>query len=132
MAVLRDFRRIADALERLAATQTAAMVAADANAPSTARLDALELDRHQFEAQMEGLLLKAEGKLKAANNSEARERHQREKHERDADPFAEDSEEVQRRVQDLDAESFAEEELQPVHLGLEKNSKAYALRAKWS
>jgi len=128
LTVFSDFRRCADALERLAATQSAALK----NAPSVERLDALELDRHQFEAEMEGLLLKAEGKLKAANNSEARERHQRERHERDFDPFPEDSEEIERRVQDFDAESVEAEEVQPLHLGLEKNSKAHALRAKWS
>jgi len=131
MSVLRDFRRIADALERLAATTSQAVSAAKENAPSTERLDALELDRHQFEAEMEGLLLKAENKLKAANNSEARERHQREKHERDSDTFPEDSEEIQRRVPEVDAEGFEAEELQPLHLGLETNSKAHALRAKW-
>jgi len=131
MGVLRDFRRIADALERLAATTTRAVSAAEENAPSTARLDQLELDPHQFEAEMEGLLLKAEGKLKAANNSEARERHQREKHERDFDPFPEDSEEIERRVQDFDAEGVEAEEVLPLHLGLETNSKAHALRAKW-
>jgi len=132
MAVLRDFRRIADALERLAAGQTAALQAAKEQAPSVARLDALELDRHQFEAEMEGLLLKAEGKLKAAANAEARERHQREKHDAEFDPFPDDREEGPERVPGVYADGSEEEELHPVHLGLEKNSKAYALRAKFS
>jgi len=132
MALLRDFRRVADALERLAAGQAATRQSLEAYETVIGRLESLELDRHQFEAEMEGLLLKAEGKLKAANNSEARERHQREKHEDNTDPFPEDGDEVQRRLQELDAEEFPAEELHPVHMGLEKNSKAYALRAKYS
>ena len=132
MAVLRDFRRIADALERLAAGQSSTRNAVQRMEGVTERLDTLELERHQFEAEMEGLLLKSEGKLKAANNSEARERHQREKHERDLDPFSDDSEEIQRRIPDLDAESVEAEEVQTVPLGLETNTKAHALRAKFS
>jgi len=132
VSIFRDFRRIADALERLATSHSAALQAVKDHGPATDRLDALELDRHRFEAEMEGLLLKSEGKLKAANNSEARERHQREKHERDFDPFPEDREEGPERLSELYADGSEEEELQPVHLGMEKNSKAYALRAKFS
>jgi len=132
MSVLRDFRRIADALERLAATQTRAVTVAEEAHPSEERLDDLELGRSRFEAEMEGLLMKAEGKLKAASNAEARERHQRKQYETDLDPFPDDREEVE----PLDPPSYAqageEEEMQPVHMGLEKNSKAYALRAKFS
>jgi len=131
MSVLQDFRRIADALERLAATQTRAVTEAAERHPSEERLDDLELGRSRFEAEMEGLLMKAEGKLKAASNAEARERHQRRQYEAELDPFSEDSEEVQRRLQDVDAEGLQEEEVQPLHLGLETNSKAHALRAKW-
>jgi len=132
MTVLRDFRRIADALEKLTATHKRVLGLAEAQRPSEERLDALELERHRFEAEMEGLLLKAEGKLKAAANSEARERHQRERHEANADPFADESEELERQLQDRDAEAGATEGMHVLSVGLEKNSKAYALRAKWS
>jgi len=132
MAVLRDFRRIADALERLAAGQTASLQAAKEQAPAVARLDALELDRHQFEAEMEGLLLKAEGKLKAAANAEARERHQREKRDADFDPFPDDRDQVEAFEPGSYAENGEEEEVQPVHMGMETNSKATALRYKFS
>lgn len=130
--VLRDFRRIADALERLASTAAAAIRNEHEHLELSARIDAVERDRHQFEAQMEGLLLKSEGKLKAAANAEARERHQAEKRRDEFDPFPDEGEEIERQLQDLDAEGSQEEEVQPMHLGLEKNSKAYALRAKFS
>jgi len=133
MAVLRDFRRIADALERIAAGQAAARHAVEAIEGTRERIDALELDRHQFEAQMEGLLLKSEGKLKAAANAEARERHQRERREANTDPFSEDSEQIQREIQDFDAEAGEAEEVLPLHLGVETISKkALALRYKFS
>jgi len=45
--------------------------------PAEDRLTALERSRAQFEADVQGLLQKADGKLKAANNSEARERTMR-------------------------------------------------------
>ncbi len=134
MKVLRDFRRIADALERLVAHQKAVLLAETKRLPSTDRLDALELSRSQFEAEMEGLLLRAEGKLKAAANAEARERTMsRKRHEEaDVDPFPDDREEIEEALPGDYAAPGFEEELHPLHLGLEKNSKAYALRAKYS
>jgi len=57
--------------------------------PASERLEALELSRHQWEAKCEGLLLKAEGKLRAANNAEARERALRKTYEHLLDPLSE-------------------------------------------
>jgi len=131
MAVLRDFRRIADALEKLTATHKRVLLLAEAQHPSEERLDDLELSRHRFEAEMEGLLLKAEGKLKAAANAEARERHQRQKRDADFDPFLDDREEIEEALPESDAPLGDPEELQPMRMGLETNSKAHALRAKW-
>jgi len=132
MTFFRTFRALVDEIQRLSAHLRALRETYSEAAPSLDRLEALELSRAQFEADMEGLLQRAEGKLKAASNSEARERTMRKSYEADADPFPEDSEEIERRVQDFDAESVDAEEVQPMHLGLEKNSKAHALRAKWS
>lgn len=132
LGILRDFRRATDALERLASTASAAIRNEHEHLELSERIDAVERERHRYEAEMEGLLLKAEGKLKAASNAEARERHQRAQYEKDLDPFPDDREEGQDPVQDIYAEGGEAEELQPLHLGLETNSKAHALRAKWS
>jgi len=132
MSVLSDFRRIADALERLAATTTRGITALEAQGPPLDRLEDLELNRVRFEAEMEGLLLKAEGKLKAASNAEARERTMRKSYEDDADPFGEDGDEIEALDAPIYVEGGDEEGLQPVHVGLEKNSKDYARRLKFS
>lgn len=103
--------------------------------PALDRLSALEMSRHQFQAEIEGLLLRAEGKLKAAANAEARERTQRKSYENLADPFPEDGNgaptEAQEGVQQLDAAIGEGERLQALRLGVAPNSKALAQRAKW-
>jgi len=58
--------------------------------PAVDRLDVLEREKHQFEAMCEGLLLKAEGKLRSANNAEARTRADKKSYEHLIDPFPED------------------------------------------
>jgi len=134
MAVLRDFRRIADALERLAAQHGAFVRALEENKASTDRLDDLELSRSRFEADIEGLFLKAEGKLKAAANAEARERTMARKRfeESDTDPFDDDREEEQEALPEGYAEAGYPEEMHAVPVGVETNSKAHALRFKFS
>jgi len=129
LAVFRNFRRIADALERLASTATEMRE----NAPALERLDALELSRAQFEADIEGVLMKADSKLKAAANAEARERHQRGK--RDQDEFnAVDGvgEEGAPPAPFGDAEAREAERVPPMYLGVAPTRKEIALRAKFS
>jgi len=128
LGVLRDFRRAADALERLAASATVIRE----NAPALDRLEALELSRAQFEADIEGVLLKAEGKLKAAANAEARERHQRNRREQ-TDPFDEEGAEGTAPVRAGDVEGSEEDGLLGVRMDVEEplSGKAYALRAKF-
>lgn len=133
MAIFRDFRRIADALERLASTATQLRE----NAPALDRLEALELSRAQFEADVEGMLMKAESKLKAAANSEARERHLRKRNEEAQDAFALDGDQDGRPpgpgIPIGDVEPGGEEGMLPVHLGLETaDKKALILRMKFA
>ena len=133
MTVFSDFRRCADALERLAASQTRQISSADEGRISADRLNQLELDRAQFESDCEGLLMKAEGKLHAASNAEARTRTMKKSYEEDifagSDP---DSPEVGDRVRAGDVEAVEEGEVLPVPVALALNDKAYATRAKFS
>ena len=133
MAVLRDFRRIADALERLAASVTAAASRQQSTTALTDRIEDLERERGLWEADVEGLLAKAEGKLKASLNAEARERTMQRKSADGFDPFLAPGEEIEATVPAGDATNGEAEELQQMRLDLAPISrKEYALRAKFS
>ena len=133
MGVLKDFRQAVEALERIAAAVNGAVRSIHENQPSTERLEELERTRAMWEAEVEGILAKAEGKLKAAANSEARERTMRKAYENALDPFGDDSEALEAAIQDRDAEASYAEEVQPVHVDMEELSpKAYAQRLKFS
>lgn len=102
--------------------------------PALARLEALELSRHQFEAEVQGALLEAKGKLKGALSSEARERHMRKQSERDADPFSEAGEEVAeagRAVQRNDVEPGEAQQVQSMRSPLAPGPKEAALNHKF-
>jgi len=138
-AILRDFRSSLGALvveiqllnnllRDLARTQQEA-------GPALDRIAALELNRHQFEAECEGMLLKADGKLKAAMASEARERQIKKANDRLADPFADEGEEAAeaaRAVQPNHVEAGKAEGLYAMHLDVATDRKAAAVNAKWS
>ena len=133
MGVLRDFRRIADSLERLAASVTAAASRQQDSVALTERIEDLERERALWEADVEGLLAKAEGKLKAASNAEARERTMQKRLGDESDPFLAAGEEIEATVPEGDVEVGDPEEVQPVHMGMETiSAKEYALRAKFS
>ena len=102
--------------------------------PALDRLEALELSRHQFEAEVQGTLLEAKGKLKGALSSEARERHMRKQNERDADPFPDDGEQVAEdgdTVQPIHAAAGEAERLSALRLDMARDPKAAALMGKW-
>lgn len=103
--------------------------------PASERLEVLELSRHQFEAMCEGLLLKAEGKLRAANNAEARERALRKSYEHLVDPFPEDGVAPETPAGNtdthVDVEAGEAQGVQPVHLGVAPSNKTLAQRAKF-
>lgn len=133
LQVLRDFRRIADALERLAASQTRTRELLEERRLSDERLDQLELDRAQFESDCEGLLRKADGKLKAAANAEARERTMQKRSADGLDPFLRSGEEIEATVPEGDAPDGTTKELPPLRLDVAPESpKAYATRMKFS
>jgi len=95
------------------------------------RLTSLELGRAQFEADMEGILLKAEGQLKAARAAEARERSMRKSYEHLIDPFPGDSEEIEAPVREGYAPAEPEEGLQRVHVDVAPDYKTIALNRKF-
>lgn len=132
--ILRDFRALIAALQQLVLIIQKLVQVQEALGPAAERLDALELSRHQFEAEIAGTLLKADGKLKAANNAEARERQLKRSYERIVDEGVVEGEprppggEI---VGPLDAEPGEVEGVPPLRLDLAPNNKAHALRAKW-
>jgi hypothetical protein len=100
------------------------------------RVATLELGRGLFEADMEGLLAKCEGKLKAANNAEARERTMRKQRENLTDDFdADGTQEIEAQPQLVfpqgNAPHGGAEPVQPVHVGVARNDKTLAARMKW-
>ncbi len=102
--------------------------------PATSRLEALEMQRAQFEAEVQGLLLKADGKLKAANNSEARERQLKKSYERDID-FGDPDRETgpeEDTVRSIDAPSGEAERVRPLRMVVAADNKAIAVAAKWA
>jgi len=133
MGVLKDFRRAADALERLAANLPAANREHNEVSLLVEKIVALERSRALWEADVEGMLQKAEGKLRAAANAEARERTMKDFHEDDVDPFPPDSPEIQAQLQDEDAEVVEPEGVHVLSVDMAPETrKAFALRMKYS
>lgn len=125
-AIRSELRGVSVELSELSATQKAL-------GPSIERLDKLELSRHHFEAMCEGLLQKAEGKHRAANNAEARERANRRSYEHLIDPLAEAGveEATAGPVRDHDAPPGEAERLQAMRLDVAPTNKTLAQRAKF-
>jgi len=126
---VRDgLRAISSRLEELSAV-------VNAQGPDIERLEVLEKSRHQFEAMCEGLLLKAEGKHRAANNAEARERQMKKSYEHLIDPFPEAGVEPEApgRHPDIidDATPSEAERVHALRLDVAPNNKALAQRAKF-
>jgi len=96
------------------------------------RIETLENNRVRHEADIQGLLLKCEGKLHASNNAEARARTMLKHYETDDDASDTPSDQVEETVPPGYAPGSEVDGVPPVHMGLETNNKAHALRAKFS
>jgi len=92
--VFRTFRELTQALQGLRVAVVAFTRLHQANAPADARLEELERSRGKWEADMEALVQKAEGKLKASLNAESRARTMEKHVEKHLDPFDPGSEEI--------------------------------------
>ena len=135
MTIFRGFRRLIAAIEFLGQGLEALIEIQRSLGPALGRLDALELSRHRFEAEMEGMLLKADGKLKAASNAEARERQLKKSYEKHfLDPLDPDGQEGGEARAELLSEHVASSQAQgvpPLRLDVAPNNKALAVRTKF-
>jgi len=133
LTIFRGFRRLIEVLQALTDALRVRNQAQLEMGPALDRLDSLERMRHQFEAECQGMLLKAEGKFKAANNAEARERQLKKANDRLADPFREDGEEGSEpaTIQPDHAPASEAQRVRALPLVLAPNNKAHAVRAKF-
>lgn len=125
------FKRLVVELQRLNVHVAGLVRVHEQLGPALDRLTALELSRAQFEADMEGIFLKADGKEKAARNAEARTRTMKRHAENLFDPFDPDSQEEPEAVRERHEPPGEAEGLQPVHLDMAPDHKAQALNRKW-
>ena len=135
LAILSGFRRLLEAIQAVGDGLQALVLAIQEVGPGAVRLDALELSRHQFEAECSGALLEAKGKLKGALSSEARERHMIKQSEKDADPLADLGEEIAEGgnpVQPNHAPAGEAERVPALRLDVAAGGKTSALMHKWS
>jgi len=127
VGLFSGIRRLSDSLETLAAVL-------QEQGPALDRLDALELSRHQFEAECHALSLKADSTLKAAANAESRERHLKNQNQKLIDSFDPDGETgppSRRPVLVDDVEAGQAEEVSAMPVGVALTPKQVALNAKW-
>ena len=97
------------------------------------RIEELELSRAKWEAELEGLLMKAESKLKASNNAEARTRVMKKSYESFADEGeTEIAQEVFQHIPDGNVAPSRAEPLPAMHVDVAQNDKAGAVRMKFS
>lgn len=132
LTIFSDFRALVAAVRELVDVLEVTAGSQRELGPAISRVEALELHRAHFEAEMQGMLLKADGKLKAAANAEARERQLKKSYERDVDPLDPDSEQGSERIPAGDAAAGEAERVPPLRLDVAPlNGKALALRAKF-
>jgi len=133
--VFLGFRRHLEAIQALTEALKALTEVQRQLGPALDRLEALERSRIHFEADVEGMLLKADGKLKAAAGAEQRERQLKKANDKAADAFNFDSQEETapgtRPVLGDDAEGSQGQGVPPLRLALASNDKAHAVRTKW-
>jgi len=134
--MFRVFRDLSSAIQSL----TKALVDGDEVGPRAAalgeRLDGLELGRAKWEAEMEALYMRAEGKLKASRNAEERARKMRSFDEDfldldDEDSPAPEEERPQSILPLADVQTGEEAGVYGLPVGMEADGKSLALRAKF-
>jgi len=101
------------------------------NAPNDERIDELERSRAMWEAEVEGILLKADGHQKAARSAEARTRTMKRHYEDQLDPFDPDSPQIEAPVPERHAEAERTEGVHVLSVGVAPDHKTLALRAKF-
>ena len=133
ISIFRGFRDLVEAIQALCDTLNGIARQQEELGPALERLNTLERTRHQFEAECEGMLLKADGKLKAANSAEQRERQLKKANERlsfEFDPAGEEGTERETVLAD-DVAGGEAPRVPAVRLVLATNDKTHAVRTKW-
>ena len=131
--VFLGFRRLLEAIQGLTNALKELSDVQRELGPALDRLEALERSRIHFEADVEGMLLKADGKLKAATSAEQRERQLKKANERLTEPFNPEDDGAPDSVtlRSEDARAGDPEAMPAVRLALAPNNKAHAVRTKW-
>lgn len=100
--------------------------------PQDDRIKKLELSRAEWEAEVAGLIMKADSTLKSASNAESRSRTMLRHAEKHADPFAEESNEAQEGIPPQYAEVSESQGMQPMRVDVAPpNEKELRLRMKY-
>jgi len=131
--IFQGFRHFLGAIKALTSSIDALTKVQRELGPALERLEGLERSRIHFEAECEGMLLKADGKLKAAASAEQRERQLKKANERIADPFHDEG------VDGTQPAPVFPDHVEPgeapgvptVRVALARNNKAHAVRAKF-
>lgn len=142
MELFGKFRRLTEAIQRVATCLVtisqrlgAILDKWDSEGGLLPRVEHLELTRAAWEAEIEGGVLKADSKLKAAANAEARERQLRKSNERLYGPRDEDGDEGEEGARDADQANDAvpgeEEGMLPVHQDVAVDPRATVIAAKY-
>jgi len=135
LKVFRQFSRLVEALETVGTRLEEILQQHQGSDTLSQRLDQFELRQAKWEAEVEAVLLKAEGKLNASNNAEARARTMKKAYETHFDPFDEDGQEAipagGHQLSIPDATGSEEEIVYPVHMGVAPDNRTSRLRAKW-
>ena len=133
MSIFGRFRQLIEALQALRSAVDDLVRAQRVLGPAIDRLEALELSRHQFEAECQGMLLRADGKLKAATSAEQRERQLKKANQKLVDDFDLIGVEGPEGAPDVghDVAPSEAQGLPPVRLDVAPNRKAAAVNAKW-
>ena len=131
--MFRSVRALIEVIESLDSTLKALVEATLQAGPAADRLEILELSHAQWEAEMQALLLKADSKMKSANNAEARERTMKKSYEKYVDPFDQEGAPELAPVPGGDVEGGEEEGVPPVYPGVAPlSAKEMALRHKFA
>jgi hypothetical protein len=133
--ILRDFRALVEAVQKLAAAPKPP-ASEEKLDDLHRRVDSIELQKAKWEAEVEAVLLKAEGKLSAANNAEARARTMKKNYEKHFDPLDDDREAAPQGIPPGDGSGFGEQGMLPMPMGVENDylpetPKSAAIRAKF-
>jgi len=129
--MFKTFRALTEAILRLINCLNALAAIQREQGPAEDRLDDLERSRSQWEAEVEGMLMKAEGKLQASNNAENRTRTMKKSYESLLDPLDLDSEEEPEALPQRYAPIGEEEGLQPVRVDVAPTFRQIALSRKF-